>query len=461
MDLLVWGELTLFVVLLGFSAFFSSSETALFSISNVQLEQLRRDGHPRATLIGRMLSEPRRLIITILIGNELVNVAASVISAVVIIKLFGADKKFINLLVMVPVLLLVGEITPKTFAVRHNIAFANVQCGPIEAFARMITPLRWLVRLIAEWFITLIVGRERSQGNIITADLLRTLAHEAVGEGTLDRIEAQFIDHIFDFGNKTVEDVMTPRSDILFLPVESTLSDVVVELRRTWRTRIPIYRDDRDHIIGVLHARDLLGGDLEAETRRPDAVERLCREAYFVPETKLAAELFHNFRKRKLSVALVVDEYGGVTGLVTMEDLLECIFGDIHSPSDKPRELRVRDLGDGRFTTDGIVQVAAFNQETGSSLPTEHAETLGGLLLHHCGELPPEGAELSVGGLSFTIDEVMDNRVKTVIWRREGASDTGGEDTSVPEPGNSAAVGGKDGVRSPPHRRCDEEERRP
>lgn len=234
MDLLVWGELTLFVVLLGFSAFFSSSETALFSISNVQLEQLRRDGHPRITLIERMLSEPRRLIITILIGNELVNVAASVISAVVIIKLFGADKKFINLLVMVPVLLLVGEITPKTFAVRHNIAFANVQCGPIEAFARMITPLRWLVRLVSEWFITLIVGRERSQP-----------------------------------------------------PTES-------------------------------------------------------------------------FRSRR-----------------------------------------------------------STKRRAASSLPTEHAETLGGLLLHHCGELPPEGAELSVGGLSFTIDEVMDNRVKTVIWRRE------------------------------------------
>ncbi|UCH49013.1 MAG: DUF21 domain-containing protein [Betaproteobacteria bacterium] len=258
MDVTLWFELLLFVILMGFSAFFSSSETALFSLSGVRLEQMRQDSHPRSGLIELLLSEPRRLIITILIGNELVNVAASVISAAVIIQFLGAENKWINLFVMVPVLLLVGEITPKTLAVRNNVAFANFVCRPIQLFAKLITPVRWLVRLISEWFITLIVGRERSRGNIVTEDLVRTLAHEAVGEGALDRLEAQFIDHIFEFGNKTLADVMTPRSDTFYLPVSTPLAAAVTELRRTWRTKVPVFAEHRDDIVGILHARDLL-----------------------------------------------------------------------------------------------------------------------------------------------------------------------------------------------------------
>ena len=200
---MLWFELVLFCILLVFSGFFSSSETALFSLSSSQLEKMRKDNHPRVGLIEKMLSQPRRLIITILIGNELVNVSASVISATAIIQLMGPENKWLNLFIMVPLLLLVGEITPKTLAIQNNVAFASVESRPIEFFANIVKPLRWLVRKVADLFITLIVGRERSQGNIITEDMVRTLAHEAVGEGVLDRTEAQFIDHIFEFGNMT------------------------------------------------------------------------------------------------------------------------------------------------------------------------------------------------------------------------------------------------------------------
>ncbi|MCP4040828.1 MAG: DUF21 domain-containing protein, partial [Gammaproteobacteria bacterium] len=205
MDITLWIELILFVLLMGFSGFFSSSETSLFSLNKLQLEQMRRDDNPRIGLIERMLSEPRRLIVTILIGNEFVNVAASVISAAIVIKLFGPDSKLWNLVVMIPILLLVGEITPKTLAIRNNRAFASFQCRPIDIFARMITPLRWIIRLIAEWFTTMIVGKELTRGSIVTEDMVRTLAHEAVGDGVLGLEEARYIDQIFDFGNKTLE----------------------------------------------------------------------------------------------------------------------------------------------------------------------------------------------------------------------------------------------------------------
>jgi len=415
MDYTFWFDLILFAFLMAISAFFSSSETALFSLSSVQLEHMRRKRHPRIDLIERLLSRPRRLIMTILIGNDLVNVAASVISATIIIRLMGIGSKWINLLVMVPVLLLFGDVTPKTLAIRNNIAFAAFECRPIEFFARLVKPVRWLVRTVADVFITLIIGKERSHGNIITEDMVRVLAHEAVGEGTLDRSEAQFIDHIFDFGDKTLEDVLTPRSDIFFLPLESGIPEKIEELRRTRHTKVPIYREHRDNILGILYARDLLGVDLESLSEDPQKFVKLLREPYFVPESKLAAELFNTFRERRMSCALTVDEYGGVTGLVTMEDLLECIFGDIHSPSDISPQTYIQDLGENRYAIDGAMPVADLNQRINSNLDEEPAETVGGLLLHEYGELPSEGAVIVIDEFSFKVIEVEENRIKELL----------------------------------------------
>ena len=418
MDYVLWLEVAFFVIMMGLSGFFSSSETSLFSLSNVQLEQMRREQHPRVSLIQRLLSQPRRLIISILIGNELVNVTASVISAAIVIRVLGAEKKWINLLIMVPLLLLVGEITPKVLAIRHNIAFASFESRPIEFFTRMIRPLRWVIRNVADLFITLIIGKERSRGNIITEDMVRTLAREAVGEGALDRLEAQFIEQIFDFGNKTLEDVMTPRSDVFFLSIDRPLEKMIVEVCKSRHTKVPIYQEHRDNVCGILHTRDLLGIDIEKFSRDPRRFQGLLRKPYFVPESKLAADLFRTFRERKLSIALTVDEYGGVTGLVSMEDLLECIFGEIHSPSDEVHQFSIKDLGEGRYAVNGSMPVIEFNKEMGSELSDEWGETIGGLLLHHYGELPPQGDKIEISQFRFIVTEVEENRIKAVEFEK-------------------------------------------
>ena len=411
MDFIFLGELVLFVVLMVFSAFFSSTETGLFSLSSIQLEQMRKDGNPRIGLIEKLLSEPRRLIVTILIGNEFVNVAASVISAAMVIHLLGAAHKFVNLFVMVPILLLVGEITPKTLAIRNNVRFASWESVPIETFARMIAPLRWLIRNIADYFITLIVGKERSRGNIITEDMVRTIAREAVGEGALDQTEAQFIDHIFDFGNKTLEDVRTPRADVHFISVDANLAEVLEEVRSARQSRFPVYQGHRDTVLGILHARDLLKMDLSAPTVLQAGLRGLLRPAYFVPESKPVSEQFEAFRKRKRSFALTVDEYGGVTGVVTMEDLLECIFGDIPSPSDVAVEAYMTPDGDNRWSVDGMMPVDDFCRVMGVEFEDVVVETLGGLVMHELGELPPEGTAIEIGDFRFTVAAVENNRV--------------------------------------------------
>jgi CBS domain containing-hemolysin-like protein len=441
MDITLWVEVALFFFLMGLSGFFSSSETSLFSLSKIQLEQMRRDGHASLSRIERLLSQPRRLIVTILIGNEFVNVAASVISAAIVIRLLGAENKFVNLFIMVPILLLVGEITPKTLAIRNNVAFASIQSYYIALFADLISPLRWLVRLVADWVTTLIVGKERSRANIVTVDMVRTLAREAVGEGVLNPVEARYIDHIFEFGDKTVEDVMTPRSNVLFLSADMALGDMLQELRRTRRTKVPVYQEHRNNILGILYARDLLGLEPDELSRLDEGKRQLLRPTYFVPETKLAADLFHTFRKRKLSLALVVDEYGGVTGLVSMEDLLECIFGDLPSASDTVSATPYRRLTDGSTHIEGGMQIEQFNREFRQQLPEDIAETVGGLVLDRFGELPVVGAKLQIDALEFVVETIEGNRIMTLSVKESGAAVS-----DAPAAAEAPATGGGEGL---------------
>lgn len=405
MDYIFWLQIFLFIILMGFSGFFSSSETSLFSLNDIQLEKMRREGNPRIALIQRLLSQPRRLIQTILIGNEFVNVAASVISASLIIQLMGAENKWMNLFIMIPILLLVGEITPKTLAIRNNVVFATAQSVPIEWFSRIMTPVRWVVRAVSEFFITLIVGKERSHGNIVTEDMVRTLAREAVGEGALDEQEAQFIEQIFDFGNRTVADVMMPRSKIFFLSAELSLAEMAAEMRRTMHPKVPVYRGHRDSIVGILYARDLIGLDLEDTPNTPENLEQVLREPFYVPESKHLADLFHIFRERKLSMALAVDEYGGVTGLVTMTNLLERIFGEISSRSATKKKAahKLEMVSEGVYRAEGTVPIDYLNEVLETTLDSHGVETLSGLLLENYGELPPPGSIIDIDPLRFTV----------------------------------------------------------
>ncbi len=427
MDLALIIQLVLFAILMGFSGFFSSSETSFFSLNAIQLEQMRHDENPRLSLIKRMLSEPRRLIVTILIGNEFVNVAASVISAAIVIKILGADNKYINLFIMVPILLLVGEITPKTLALRHNVAFATYQSKPIMFFAMLITPLRFVIRVISDGITTLIIGKQRTRGSLVTEDMLRTLAHEAEEEGVVDHHEARFIDQIFDFGHKTVADVKISRAAVFYLPVEMPLSDIVAELVRTRYARIPIYKENRDNVIGILYARDLLRVDYKAAIEAGKSVTEFLREPFLVPEAKPAEELFETFRERSLTIALTVDEFGGVTGLVTMEDLLESIFGHIRTLSEAAKVQGIESLEDGRYAIDGQVSIEEFNHEMGTKLSTEHAQTVAGMVLNTYGELPPKNALIDIDGLRFIVDEVDHYRIGRLLFERVESEEEGGE----------------------------------
>lgn len=434
-------ELVLFVILLGCSAFFSSTEVALFSLNKLQIEKMRTEGNRRVDLIERILSEPRRLIVTILIGNEFVNVTASVISASMIIHLFGADSKYFNLFVMVPLLLVFGEITPKVIAIRNNVAFASFESVIIEQVARLITPVRWVVRIVSEFFTTLIIGKERSRGNLVTEDMVRTLAHVAVGEGTLDHAEAQYIDQIFDFGNQRVADLMTARADVTFVPIEASGAEILEIFQESRQSRMPVYDENRDNILGILHARDLLAVDLEQVGQDRRILEGLLRPPYFVPESKPASDLFNTFRHRKKSIAVVVDEYGGVTGVITMTDLLGAIFGDIPTPSDEAEEDWFHELADNRFALPGSLSLDDFNSRFKADLAVDDIRTLGGLVLHHFGEIPAEQASVEIWPFRFTVQRIEANRIMEVMVESLVAARPNGDEAGPDQgpPGESGA----------------------
>lgn len=401
------------VVLLLLSGFFSSSETALFSLKHNHRQALSEDKPDASNIIEKLLAQPRRLIVTILIGNETVNVAASTLSAAMLLGAFGNQHAYLNLFVMVPLLLLFGEITPKTLAIRHNQKFAAFQAPLLDKFAMAISPVRRLVRYIADWFITQLIGHERSEGNIITEDMLRTLAADALKKGALDTNEAEMIHQIFDFGNITAEDVMTPRSDMSAIPLEFSLPAVLEDFQAHRHTKIPVYDHDMDSIKGVLFARDLIGLNLDSQQAHLYDYQSLLREAYFVPESKAGFALFNDFREKRITIAIVVDEYGGVVGLVTMEDLLETIFGEIYSPSEEDTRSSMV-IDEGRYLIDGSMEIDHFNNEFNTRLDKEHAETIGGLVFHTLGELPEISNKVQLNDIEFEVKSMDENRIEDI-----------------------------------------------
>ncbi len=251
--------------------------------------------------------------------------------------------------------------------------------------------------------------------------MVRTLAHEAVGDGVLDRNEARYIEQIFNFSNRTVEEVMTPRSNVFFLPIDTPVMNLVEEIRRSQHTKIPLYRQHRDEVEGILYVRDLLKANLRELVQQPEKLSTILHEPYFVPETKSVSELFRTFRNRRLSVALAVDEYGGVTGLISMEDVLECIYGEIPSLSETLKKSEAEVLEDGSIQVDGAMSIEQFKQESGIELSESEFDTIGGFVIHEFGELPPESASIDVGDLVFTVQAIEANRIKTLLVKKSAS----------------------------------------
>jgi putative hemolysin len=414
--MLISLQLITLLILLGLSGFFSGSETALFSLSPIQKEKLFRRDQKRGRLLQDILDRPRTLIITVLIGNEFVNIAFSSLVAGLIIKLTNATVPWLNLLIVLPLLLLFGEITPKVIAISRSESFAIQVVRPLYYFMRLITPLRWLIRNLSDAILKLFIKGEGKREVIINEDVIRTIVSEGEKEGVLESIEREFIYRIFDFGDLRAEDVMTPRALLFSLELHTPVQTVIRKIKENHFSKVPIYADEPDNIVGILFATDLLSYNPTDLVSLKD-ISGLLRKPYFIPPNKRIDELFKIFQHQKISSAIVIDEYGIVQGIITIEDLLEQIFGEIRDEfesKDKTYEI----IAENQFRFQAVTPLTEFNEIVGSNLTSEDVDTIGGYIFAMFGELPNPNAQIVVDNLQFTIEKIRHNRIETIAVKR-------------------------------------------
>ena len=399
------------LVLLLLSGFFSGSETALFSLSEYQKELLITNNEKKGKLIAKLLDKPRKLIITILLGNEFVNITISSLTAVLIIKFFQKETPWINIAIVLPILLLFGEITPKTIALRNNIGFSSLVAKPLANFQKIITPIQWVIKNISDVIVNLFIRKRARQSNILTEDVVKELVHESEKEGLIDSSAKKYINNIFDFGDTLLTEILTPRTNLFALPNTLSLSEIISEVKKVHHSNVPIYEGDLDNIKGLLFTTDLIGLSEKEISNSHDTISRMLRKPYFVPENLRADELFKNLKSNKLSVAITLDEYGGVTGIVTVEDLLETIFGEIYDEYENADKL-YKKISENLYTVSGEMLLEEFNTVFKTKLENEGMETIGGFVFTLFGKLPDENAFVTYQNFEFQVESVKSNKIE-------------------------------------------------
>ncbi|MDX1387527.1 MAG: hemolysin family protein, partial [bacterium] len=319
------------VLLLFGSSFFSGSETALFSLSRLDLQKLRRDRHPKFGALQALLEQPRRLIISVLCGNEMINVAATANMAGILVSLYGpARAGVINILIMVPLLLLFGEVTPKTIALSDPVKISTrIIVKPMTLWVKFISPFRWIIRLISDRLTTWIAGQETAPSNILQVDEFRTLVENVVEGGELSAGEKSMIFNLLEAGTREVREIMTPRTQMTFLNGDWGVAEIVQQVRQSRFTRMPVYRQTQDNLAGFVHAEDILRLVMEDRDLSRVSLSDILHPPILVSPTKKVDEMFDFFVDHEAHAAAVLNEFGGIEGFVTMKDVLSFIFGSM------------------------------------------------------------------------------------------------------------------------------------
>ncbi len=415
-----WGPIVFLVVMLGMSALYSMAETAMMALSRGKVRQLVEEGVSKASWLERLIREPNRLLSTVLVGNNLTNIVASTVAAGLFIAYFGSSGITISTIVMTLVILLVAEITPKTFAA-HNPERVALRLAPfLEVSARIFYPVVRVLTWIGVGFIRLLGGRAEG-GRIITEDEIRTMVEVGEEEGLLEAEEREMIQGIFDLGDTVVREVMVPRIDVQALPATATLAEAWDAVIQWGHSRLPVYRVTIDDVIGVIYARDILLYIKERPHETP--IQDLVRPVQYVPETKKVDELLADFRRRRSHIAVVLDEYGGTAGIVTIEDWLEEIVGEIQDEYDT-EEVAIRRIDENTIDVEGLASLDEINELFDVDLPHEDFDTVGGLILHLLGRAPVEAEVVTLDGLEFTVTKVTGRRVTRVLIRRLVSNDS-------------------------------------
>jgi len=412
---LAMGALVLLV------AFFATSETSLFALS--PLDRLRlKEKHPVAGgVVEAILSRPRRLLVTVLIGVETSSILFSVLATAMVLSLWGPRAEWLVLLVMVPTFQFLGEIIPKSLALAYPARFASRMAPLIRPVIFILSPFRVVFLQISRGILVALGFRPDLPVHSVQQEDFVRMVEDSHRRGLIAAMERDFIQNLLNFGELRVGQIMVPRPDMFTLPVELPFPEMIQAIKRSRFSRVPIYEETHDHVLGVLHAKDILELCHQGPCEEGEMPRHLLRPAYYVPENKRAFDLLNELQAEHQRLALVVDEYGTLVGLVTVEDLLEELCGEIPQEF-KEEEEALEVVSPGVWRVKGHVALADFNEALGLKLPAEEFDTIGGLVLNLFGSLPREGRTIAYDAyekLTFRVLRMKGNRILEVEVRRE------------------------------------------
>ena len=402
-------QLVILVLLLSASAFFSSAETALMTSNKLRIRNLAENGDKRAEKVLEITANTDKMLSAILIGNNIVNLSASALSTTLTLKMFGSSLVGIATGILTFLILVFGEITPKNVASKNAENIALKYIGIISVLVVILTPVIYVVNKVAGIVISLFV-KNNDDNNMVTEDELRAMVEVSHEDGVIEKEEKKMIVNVVDFGDTVAGDIMLPRVDMVMVSVESTYEEILKIFREERYTRIPVYEESPDNVIGILNVKDFL----LIEDKENFSVKEHLREPLYTYEYKKTSSLMVDMRKTGANIVIVLDEYGTTVGLITLEDMLEEIVGEIRDEFDAEEDEGITKISETEYLIDGSTNLDDVNDRIGLELSSEEYESIGGIIMEKLGRLPVEGEVITFDNIILTVKKMDHARIEKV-----------------------------------------------
>ncbi len=409
MNSIIYIQVVVLIILIMLSSFFSASETALMSISKIRVRRMVEENVKGANKVKILVDNPSGLLAAILVGNNVVNIASSSLATVIAINIFGSKGVAISTVLMTVLILIFGEITPKTLASQNSEQISLKVANPLFIVSTIFKPVVIITTTISNFFVKLFGGKTDGNKPFITEDELKTIVDVSEEEGILKSEEKDMIHNVFQFGDLYAKDVMVQRVDMIALDIEESLDNIILLIKEEGYSRIPIYLDNIDNVVGILNVKDIIF----MEDTKDFNLKNYMREITYTYEFRKATELFKDMNKNRQHMVVVLDEYGGTVGIVTIEDLIEEIVGEISDEYDD-EEPEIYVVKEDEYIVDGSVRIEDINELIGTKIESEDFDSIGGFIIGILDRFPNVNEEINFNNYRFIIEDIDRNRIKKI-----------------------------------------------
>lgn len=397
-----WIELILIILGVMGSAFFSSSETALTSLNVFKIRQMEENGVENSSLVRRLTDDIGKVLTTILIGNNIVNIVTTTIATIFFTDLLGSSGAVVSTIILTLTILIFGEVTPKNIATSSSEKLALKVAKPIKFFDFILKPLSFFLQAITNFLTKIIIGENSQKGDLVTEEDLKTIVDVSEEQGVINDQESEIINNVFEFGDSDVEDIMTARTNMEAIAVDMEDKELKDFLKNCKHSRIPVYGKSIDNIIGILHMKDIVAFIAEDKDLN---IEEMVRPAFYVYDNMHIFDLFKSMRGENVSLAIVIDEYGGTSGIVTIEDIVEELVGEIEDEYDTHLETILK-INDKEYLVDPSIHINDFNDYFDTDIEQIKNDSIGGYLIDNLGRIPKLGDAIEVSGIKMSVLQI-------------------------------------------------------